>query len=224
MIQGLFCDFYGTVVHENGPKSYEVIERVFKSGNAKSPEQVVQCWWKSFSKLLGESYGPNYLTQYDAAYKIFKELLIYFDSPENASELCDLMVEHWCHPPIYDETLEFLDCIRKTGIPIYFVTNSDDRFVEEAMRHYGLQSNGLITSEQARCYKTRKDIFLYALEKADLKPEDVIHIGDSLNGDVRYASEAGISPIWLNREGKEIPEGVRAVTNLLEAVDILKKF
>lgn len=222
MIRGLFCDFYGTVVHENGPRSYEVIKRVFKNGNAESPEQVVEAWWKSFGKLLSESHGDNYRTQYEAAYECFEKLLKHFQAQDDPKELCDMMVEHWSHPPIYEETVEFLQQIQKMQIPLYFVTNSDDRFVEEAMKHYGLQSQGLITSEQARCYKTRKDIFLYALDKTGLDPEEVIHIGDSLNGDVKFAMEAGIRPIWLNREGKEVPENVRAVTSLLEVVELFK--
>lgn len=222
MIRGLFCDFYGTVVYENGPKSYEVIKRVFKNGNAESPEQVVEYWWKSFGKLLSESYGDNYCTQYEAAFKCFEVLLNHFQAQDDPKELCDMMAEHWSHPPIYEETMEFLKQIQEMEIPLYFVTNSDDRFVEEAMKYYRLQTSGLITSEQAKCYKTRKDIFLFALEKTGLKPEEVIHIGDSLNGDVKYAQEAGIHPIWLNREEKEVPEKVMTVTSLLDAVKILR--
>jgi len=39
---------------------------------------------------------------------------------------------------------------------------------------------------------------------------------DSLSGDVKGASSVGINAIWINRSGREIPEGVIAVGNLLE--------
>lgn len=44
----------------------------------------------------------------------------------------------------------------------------------------------------------------------------MIHIGASLNGDIKGASSVGINAIWINRSGREIPDGVNSVRNLLE--------
>lgn len=46
---------------------------------------------------------------------------------------------------------------------------------------------------------------------------EVVHIGDSLSSDVKGAGALGINTIWVNRSSKEVPVGVTAIGNLLEA-------
>ena len=61
-----------------------------------------------------------------------------------------------------------------------------------------------------------EEFFEYALNATGLKPEQVVHIGDSLSSDVKGASALGIDTIWLNRRNREVPKGVCSVGNLLE--------
>lgn len=220
MIKALFCDFYGTLVHENGPISYEVIRRIYKGGNARSPEEAVSYWWESISRRLQDACGPNYRTQYDLALENFEDTLAHFQCRENAREMCDLMVQHWCQPPIYEDTRGFLAAVR---LPVHFVTNSDDLFVEKATAYYNLQPAGIFTSEGARHAKPRPEIFLYALEQTGLKPEEVLHLGDSLTGDVFCPSGLGIRAIWLNRDGQPVPEGIEAVSTLAAAAALIQQ-
>ena len=44
--------------------------------------------------------------------------------------------------------------------------------------------------------KPNRHIFELALEKADLKPEEVWYIGDNYTCDVKGARNAGIFPVW----------------------------
>ena len=46
-----------------------------------------------------------------------------------------------------------------------------------------------------------------------------MRIGDSISSDVKGASALGIRTLWLNRFDKVVPDGVEAITNLLEAFD-----
>lgn len=79
----------------------------------------------------------------------------------------------------------------------------------------------MITSEQAKYSKPRKEIFLYALERTGLKAEEVIHVGDSLQSDVACPREAGIKSIWLNREAIPVPDGVVCAEGLADVLKIL---
>ena len=125
------------------------------------------------------------------------------------------MEEHWCTSPMYEDAAEFL---KQITLLVYFVTNSDDRYIYESMERNGIYPAGVFTSEQAKYSKPRKEIFQYALDKIGLKPEEVIHIGDSLESDVKCPGQAGIKSIWLNREGKAVPDGVEEAENLMEAL------
>lgn len=220
MLKGIFMDFYGTAVHENGPVAVEVVKRIYKSSTAESPDEVFRYWWKIFRQKLNEANGENFRTQHDVALENFKDLLEHFSSPEKPQMLLERMEEHWRTTAVYEDTKPFLAAM---PIPVYFVTNSDDRYVSAAVVHAGLNPAGIITSEQARYSKPRKEIFLYALSKTGLQSNEVVHIGDSLISDVECPQSAGIRSIWLNREGKPVPDGVVSVQTLREAATLLYK-
>lgn len=101
------------------------------------------------------------------------------------------------------------------------MTNSDDRYVDESVKLYGLHPAGIATSEQAKYSKPRKEIFLYALEKFNLEPSEVLHVGDSLNSDVMCPESVGIKAVWLNREKKSVPEGITSIDSIEEIFEII---
>jgi len=74
----------------------------------------------------------------------------------------------------------------------------------------------VFTSEDARAYKPRREVFELALAVTGLKADEVIHIGDSLSSDVMGAGSLGMKAIWLNRYRKKAPEGIMAVNSLTE--------
>lgn len=221
MLKAIFMDFYGTAVHESGPIAMEVVQRIYKSGNAGSPEEVLRYWWTTFREKLADANGEHFQTQHDVALHNFENLLAHFASTESPQELLARMEDHWGTTAAYEDARPFLDAVH---LPVYFVTNSDDRYVLSAAEKNGLHPAGMITSEQAHYSKPRKEIFLYALHKLGLNPDDVIHIGDSLTGDVEGAGQAGIRSIWLNREGAPVPPGVVSVSGLNDVLALLSQF
>lgn len=137
----------------------------------------------------------------------------YFHSSADAEALSNLMFEHWVKPPIFEESKQFFET---SPVPIYIVSNINRDDILQAIKYHELEPDGVFTSEDARSYKPRKELFEFALNSTGLSAEQVVHIGDSLGSDVRGASSASINTIWINRGGREIPEGVIAVRNLLE--------
>jgi len=57
-----------------------VIERVFNSGNANSPEEAVLHWSRTFQKRLEGAQGDNHRLQYDLALESFEEVLDHYNS------------------------------------------------------------------------------------------------------------------------------------------------
>lgn len=123
------------------------------------------------------------------------------------------MFEHWVKPPIFEESKQFFEI---SPVPIYIVSNIDRDDILQAIKFHGLEPDGVFTSEDAKSYKPRKELFEFALNSTGLSAEQVVHIGDSLSSDVKGASSASINTIWINRSGREIPEGVIAARDLLE--------
>ena len=122
-------------------------------------------------------------------------------------------------PPIFDDAIEFFE---KCQIPIYIVSNIDTADIMKAIKYHNLILTAVFTSEAAKAYKPRKELFELALNSTELKLEEVIHIGDSISSDVKGAQSVGINTLWLNRFGKAIPENVDSICSLLDALDKIK--
>ena len=218
MTKALFVDFYGTVVHEDGEVIKKITQIIYDTGKVENKSEIGFFWWKEFQDLFLNSYGDSFETQRELERMSLKHTLEKFGSNADVEELSNAMFEHWMKPPIFEESKDFFD---KSPVPIYIVSNIDRKDIEKAIEYHGLKPAGVFTSEDARSYKPRKELFELALRNAKLKTEEVIHIGDSISSDVKGADWVGIKALWLNRFNKEIPEGVDSISNLLEALDVL---
>ena len=216
MIKAFFVDFYGTVVHEDGEIIKKITEIIYDTGRVENKPEIGAFWWNDFQSMFTNSYGDSFETQRVLEEKSLVHTLAKFCSTANAKELSNYMFEHWIKPPIFEESKDFF---ASSPIPIYIVSNIDTADILKAIEYHDLTPTGVFTSEDARAYKPRTELFELALRSTGLKTDEVIHIGDSISSDVKGASSVNIRALWLNRFGKEIPEGVECITDLLGALD-----
>lgn len=95
---------------------------------------------------------------------------------------------------------EALDSLKKLGCLVGVVANAESSF-KDALDHAGLSHyiDLVVTSEEVGVEKPDPTIFQLALEKGHLRPERCVHIGNTPEIDVLGARNAGITPIWLDR-------------------------
>ena len=70
--------------------------------------------------------------------------------------------------------------------------------------------------------KPHRDIFLYALDRTDVRAEETVYVGDNYLADVLGSRSAGLHPILIDRDGtapKIDAPVVRALTDVLAVVD-----
>ena len=216
MIKAFFLDFYGTVVHEDGEIIKKITQIIYDTGKVVNKSEIGAFWWDDFQSMFTNSYGDSFETQRALEEKSLEHTLAKFSSTADADELSNCMFEHWMKPPIFEESKRFFT---SSPIPIYIVSNIDTADVLKAIEYHNLTPAGVFTSEDAKAYKPRKELFELALRSTGLKADEVIHIGDSISSDVKGASSVNIRALWLNRFGKEVPEGVESITDLLGALD-----
>jgi putative hydrolase of the HAD superfamily len=77
-------------------------------------------------------------------------------------------------------------------------------------------TDAILTSAEAGARKPDPAIFARALTLAGARPEQTVHIGDSLEEDVAGARAAGIEPVLLSRDGELSGGGVRRITSLAD--------
>ncbi len=216
MVKAVFLDFYGTVVYEDGEIINKITNIIMETGSADDRKRIGAFWWNEFQTMFMNSYGKSFETQRVLEYKSLERTLNEFHSDASPAELSEMMFAHWVKPPIFDESKQFFE---ECPVPVYIVSNIDTADILSALDYHGLKPAGVFTSEDARAYKPRKELFQLALRTTGLSCNEVVHIGDSLSSDVKGAGAADISAIWLNRSHKAVPEGVTAIGNLLEAYD-----
>lgn len=61
-----------------------------------------------------------------------------------------------------------------------------------------------VTASQEAMYKPDPSFFSLLCVRAELQPNQILHIGDSLIDDVSGARSVGMPVVWLNREGLEL--------------------
>jgi 2-haloalkanoic acid dehalogenase type II len=93
-------------------------------------------------------------------------------------------------------------------------------------RHCGLEGafQFAVFSQDHGIDKPQPKIFQIALEKAGCSEDELLHVGDSVEDDIRGALDAGIKCIWLNRNRARNSSNLNAIheiSSLLELIDLL---
>lgn len=216
MIKAFFLDFYGTVVHEDGEIIKKITQIIYETGIVENKSEIGAFWWNDFQNMFTNAYGDKFEKQRILEERSLENTIKKFHSTANAQELSSYMFEHWIKPPIFEDSRDFFE---SSPIPIYIVSNIDTEDIMKAIKYHNLNPAGVFTSEDAKSYKPRKELFELAINRVGLQPENIIHIGDSISSDVRGASQVNIKALWLNRFGKEVPKDVISIGSLLEALE-----
>ncbi len=71
--------------------------------------------------------------------------------------------------------------------------------IKKTLKHFDLEKyfDTIIISDEINCNKPNPKIFEVALNKTNLKPEEVIFVGDNVNDDIVGARAANIQPILI---------------------------
>jgi 2-haloacid dehalogenase/putative hydrolase of the HAD superfamily len=115
--------------------------------------------------------------------------------------LIEIIIRFWESPKILPESAEVLS---KISVPKCIVSNVDNREINAAFMKHNLHLDHVITSESCRAYKPRKEVFEKALALLNMKPEEILHVGDSHAIDVIGAKAAGVPVVWVNKEDKRL--------------------
>ncbi|MCH2184525.1 HAD family hydrolase [Myxococcota bacterium] len=129
-----------------------------------------------------------------------------------------------------EDCFEALDGLLDRGLRLSIVSNIDDDYLDPIIDNMGLASrfDHVSSSEEARSCKPHSGIYHYALEKAKLRPEEVLFVGDSARHDIRGARDVGMLSALieevsvLTAEDTDSPSAdytIEKLTDLLSVVD-----
>jgi putative hydrolase of the HAD superfamily len=172
-----------------------------------SNEKIEKQWWYALVRAVFDQAGG--VSDFDS---FFEELYDLFADPQV-----------W---RLYEGTAEVLGRLKKTGKRLAVVSNWDSRLFH---RVEGLGLNGyfefVLASAVVGCSKPGRRIFDEALRRMGTGADRAVHVGDSLEDDIRGAAGAGIAGILVDRHHpmhggrREVPSGVKVIGHLDELLN-----
>ena len=104
----------------------------------------------------------------------------------------------------FDDAAPALRALRAAGARLVVVSNWDAS-LHERLTETGLAVlvDGALASAEVGAAKPDRAIFAAALALAGAAPYEAWHVGDSIEADVEGARAAGLTPVLIDREGRE---------------------
>ena len=101
---------------------------------------------------------------------------------------------------LFPHTIEILNYLTEKKYSIHLITNGFEKTQWSKLKNSNMEHffEHVITSEGSNSMKPEKEIFEYALKKADASVHESIMIGDNLDADIRGAMSAGLDTVFVN--------------------------
>jgi 2-haloacid dehalogenase len=114
---------------------------------------------------------------------------------EDEQRAFGLSVKDWPAFPDSAQALQRLKQRFRLGV----ITNCDDDLFAASNAKLGVEFDWVITAEQARAYKPRRETFEFAFARIDVPRERILHVAQSLYHDHVPAKALGMTTVWVDR-------------------------
>ncbi len=101
---------------------------------------------------------------------------------------------------LFPYTIEILNYLKEKKYTLHLITNGFEKTQLSKLNNSGLGKyfTHVITSEMSNSLKPKKEIFDYAMDKANASLPESIMIGDNLDADIQGAMNAGMDAVFVN--------------------------
>jgi len=126
------------------------------------------------------------------------------------------LYDHFAGPEpwrVFPDVVPTLTALRRRGLRLAVVSNWDAR-LRPLLAALGLAEffEVIVVSGEVGWHKPDPRLFDHAAGQLGLPPDRILHVGDSLEEDVRGAGRAGWQAVWLARNG--LPTGAAGVPGI----------
>ena len=123
---------------------------------------------------------------------------------------------------LYPEVKDSLRRLKQIGLKLGVVTGGYELDIEQILPRAGLEEffDVCVGADTTGKRKPSPEAFKHALKQLEVKPEEAIFVGDSLEQDYFGAQKVGMKAFLIQREGKSVA-GVKAIASLRELFDVL---
>lgn len=236
MLKAIFFDLDGTLADDGASITdalHQACQVICDRWAALSSEELIRVYrqmsdiaWGDYDRYLRHLSTPEAMLA-----AVWQQTLAHWHLHDPAVEAKAARI-YWqhrlqsCRP--YPDVLPLLHHLSRR-LPLSVLTNGAPTMQRAKLHATGLAPffhQVLVGGEFVRG-KPDPSIFLAALERAGCRPDEAIHIGDSLFHDIGGACNVGIYTVWLNRRGA-VPSATDptpdfSITTLDQLVDCLQQ-
>ncbi|MCH7706134.1 MAG: HAD-IA family hydrolase [Chloroflexi bacterium] len=232
MIKAVFFDLYGTLAGFDPPREQVQTQALGSFGFTATKQGIARGYvgaddWMS---QVNASDTPVPRLQGQARDRFFAEYQRLIMKGAGIEVDMDTAGQVWAKVQqipysfaAFDDSLPVLDMLKLRELTLGLISNIG-RDVDEMCESLGLAPylDFIVTSTEVGIGKPHPPVFLKALERAGVAPDEAIHVGDSYRSDVQGARGVGIRPLLLDRDGvmTDVTDCPR-IGSLMEVLDYL---
>ena len=232
MIKLICLDFFNTLAHYNPSREQIYVDVCAENGITLNPKilarklPVGDMYWRNENrkspiekrnKLQQFRFYINYIS------RVLKESGVKSNTILSAKILLRMKNIAWKFVA-FEDAVPTLIQLKKLGLKLGLISNVDKN-IDDVYQSLGFLQHldFTVTSNEAGCDKPDPRIFMVALEKAGVNPDEAIYVGDQYHLDIVGARNAGITPLLIDRYDwfDDIDDCPR-IKNLPEIIDYLE--
>jgi len=227
-IKGMFFDFGDTLASTDPPFIIRIAMSMREAGldisNREFEMKYVEADYKLYLKhkikggMTPEDYRKWFLPL------LYESLPIETDIEEFRQSVRAAMSRIKFTRAALPGARDLLDNLKSRGYKLGVISNNDG-YTESKCQEVGIKGyfDFVLDSTKLDMIKPDPRIFNHALARAELSPQEVVHVGDMYGSDVMGANNAGLDAIWVNSRNVDNLSGeeVKQVNNLAELKTVI---
>ena len=212
----------GTTLVRTAPVP-EIFNRLLAPYGIQRPLEEIDAALTEVSEQLR---SEDYELPYDEFWRLYnKKILQRLGIQGNLESLADDITDRWWENAdleLYPDVKETLRMLREMGLKIGIVTNGYQTDIDEILARTSLTRAFDVTvgADAIHEPKPSKRIFLHALKKLGVPPQETLFVGDNPKIDYEGSENAGLKPLLIDRDGRAHEE-IRRIRDLREVVEYL---
>ncbi|MDG6222001.1 MAG: HAD family hydrolase [Candidatus Bathyarchaeota archaeon] len=202
----------------------EIYRRILASFDVEVPvDNIIKAQNETEKEFDFSTYDENnrkeFWTNYNAA------LIQKLGVKENIDFLASQIDELWwtySHVEVFPDVESTFSELKARGLKIGLVSNGFQKDLDHVLGELDLKKwfDSVVCIDSCNCAKPNKEIFLYALEKLQINPNETVFVGNSIEQDYEGALAVGIRPFLIDREQKYSNQ-YNTINSLTDLLDIL---
>jgi len=202
-IKAVLFDLGGTLI--KAAPVPEIFRRILKAYGVRKPLSKIASAQKEIDdQLTSADYGLPY-GEFWAKWNL--ELLKRLGVQGDLLFMARTITERWwdfADLGLYSDVIETFDHLRRRGFKLGLVTNGFKSDIDAILPRVGLDGyfDIAVGVDDVGKPKPSKEVFLFALDRLNIRPSEAVFVGDALEADYEGAQRAGLTALLIDREDK----------------------